>query len=479
MQAGNLVCVFLTLLMMLSLVSCRKETDEDLLIDDGGMFSSETEETEMLNAGTLSDRSETEALDGISKVPDSEVYNTWSAGTAGNSEKIFYVTSAGSVKSASTVTWLMMAADRISGTAVPMCSKPDCSHNDSSCGASLPSQLGSDVTAISVSDEYLYYAGYSDNGGTAFRRKLPDGAAEQIASIRDDSLFPGEINSTYHTNQSCFYKGDWYYAVSAGNTGDGEDRREAEHYATVARVPIDSGREAKTVIQDKVTGYDHYAMSMMPRDDGLYLVMLMYKDEILNDKELGSYLHTLGSMIFVYLINPETDSYEIVFTGEYPEGQRIQNLNLMGGKLYYETLGVEDRSTRLYVQDPASGESTLLIEKERSEFNYYDLRFIKEGILCIRWDSSDPEPAYAIEVYDYEGKKIRSFTIGKPEALKPENPDDYVIDGRLNMRTWIMGADSYYLYCMDTYTNWQTGLRFTAAYAVSLDGRRVLPFAEE
>ena len=85
--------------------------------------------------------------------------------------------------------------------------------------------------------------------------------------------FRGGINSAYHTNQSCFYKGDWYYAVSAGNTGDGEDRREAEHYATVARVPIDSGREAKTVIQDKVTGYDHYAMSMMPRDDGLYLVM--------------------------------------------------------------------------------------------------------------------------------------------------------------------------------------------------------------
>ncbi len=459
------------LLFALLLSCCRKAAEEDLLIDDR-KISLSGEESESTGAEYQSEES-TDDPGPVSAVPDTFVYDIGVNILAVNSENVLYIPPSAGDRTPQ----LLMAADRVSGITKPLCTKPDCSHDSVNCAAYI-GNAGNVLTAMAADDEWLYYAFSAAAGEKVFRRQLPDGEAEPLFSVSYTDLFPEEAEyiSTVSTGRSAFYKGDFYYTACVSDTPNTADRRERVYYATAALNPIDSGREARTVVRDKVTGFDFYDIFLMPRDEGLYIIEKMIKWESRTERE-SNISHILATQVCVFLYHPENDFCETVYTGEFPEGEELWNLNIIDGKLYYEAYAEEEAGIRIYSRDMETGESQLLIEKEEDPEteSTYECCFTKDAVILWKQQQTEgPEMKLFFEIYNYGSEKIREFAANKPAELKPQ---EYTAQDQVNGWTEAIGADESNLYFRDSWYSMTTGYRFIAAYAVSLDGLRVTPFA--
>lgn len=457
----------LLIIFSIGLTSCQKETDEDLLIDDGIIQTS---------ADDTSDEILSPAEDTLPVLQDSQIYNVWygAEGFAANDESLFFTSCVN--RTGAYLVYLMMSADRVTGEMKPMCTKPDCEHKDTSCGAYVP--FGFNLAAISASENGLYYALPTANERPVFSRKLPDGAAVQVCQGKDKDIFPEETSNTILMSQTCFYDGDYYYPVCGGDSGD--NVREITFYATVFRTSVTSGREEKTIYQEKVSGFDRYLLYLIPRREGLYIIQQMWKEEQRSD-EAGTRLVTVGTALSVYLYDPESEISKNVFYGEYPEGFSIRNINILDGRLYFVSgcrLEEGNWEETVYSQGFQDQEpQRILSPMTGSERVFYDVSFAKDYIV-VRKGSYTASDVMDIDLYGYEGEKIRSIHLKKPTEVLPESIEDYMVDGEegmyLNMESRLLGCSANDLYYQDTYSAEDKRESFT--YAVSADGIHILPF---
>ena len=454
-------CLLFAAFFLIFASSCRRETEEALLIDDEIFESSE-------NAGASAGTQDTdpraeEADQAPSGLMDSEIYNLLQPNRIfGHEENIYFLS--GSWRS-----WFMVSADRISGDTKPLCTKPDCPHNQSSCGAYVP--FYGELSAISASDDCLYYAGTVNNGCSIFKRELPDGPAEKLADVSLEDLFPVETNATMFYNTGCFYQGDFYYPVCAGAVpNDGTDR-DGEFYATVLRTPVTSGRPQRRIVSDKITGFDSYTVGLMPREEGLYIIELMSKEDRLEDG-----IHPLKSRMDIYLYNPSGETTEPVFSTEFEEGLYIRNCCIRGGKVYVTAFDREQDTMQVFLQEMTENEPKVLLSAEQHVNEVYrDILFTKDKICFYGTSASGESMNRGIELYDYEGRAAGEFTLDIPDVLKPENPEEFIINGSINRMTEILGSDDDCLYFHDSY--WSESNESADFYfAVSADGLRLTPF---
>ena len=448
-----LLCI---LFMMSALSACKKEKEEDLLVD----------------GGDLSVSADQEAAENPVYVNDSEIYNTRTNYLLENEESVFFMRGGGASSSLGVLTFLA-AADRVSGAVSPICSKPDCTHDDISCTAYTT--MGGTYSAVSASDEWVYYTTRTSEGRKLLRRKLPDGAEETIAIINYDKMLPEHPDTVFIMDGTCIYDGDYYSSVCAGVSGDEGMSRESELYATVYRVPVSSGREERTVFQEKVTGYDGYQIWLMPRSEGLYIIVIQSKTEYEND------LPVSAQVTSVYLYTPETERSELIFLCEDP----FWNLNIHDRKLFFVRGDSEDK-TCLYTQDFSDSEPTLLAVLSANSEDSSETVFYRDGICTYDfWDTvseSYDSDVINIQCFSYDGKLLSRESVNLPDTVKPEHSDDYIIpdtDGMLNGGSMLIGSDSYALYFKGDYTSWDRTKREDFYYGITLDGQRVLIFTEK
>ncbi len=468
----RIFCLFTLLLGLLNLAACKKAQDENLLVDDQDIFESSENEKTPESADPVETRifqPETEGEEETPILQDSKIFNTWN-GIAENDQAVFFLQSC---HTTSPQTWFIVSADRVSGLITPLCSKPDCSHQQISCSAYVP---GSMLTAVSVSENRLYYATNlnSGMGSAVYGRRLPDGAAEEVCSVLPETFFPAETNYMMNYSQHCFYDGDYYLPLCGGSVPDGRNVRGSEFYITVQRSPVTSGRPEKTVVQDKISGFDRYEICLMPREDGLFIIEKMVKEE---QTENGFY--PLTTRLDIYLYTSTADRTESVFSAEYGEGLYISRYTLHGGKVFLYGIDRNTNRSGLYVQSMTGSEPKLLFDFELDPNQYnWDVWFTEDLICIYRTDFFSDEPDTQFELYDYEGKQIRSFTVNRPDVLKPENTEDYLYEGRLMRDTSVIGNGAESLYLKDFYSSIQGESR-EYVFSVSLDGLRVTPFVGE
>ena len=461
-----LLCIIL--FMMSALSACKKEKDEDLLVDDEIFASFDSREE---SSGTVEQvilQPETEEDPPV--LSNSEIYNLEPNRIAEQDDSVYFLYSSSMT---SPGTYYLMAADLLTGIMKPLCSKPDCPHERVSCGAYEP-YIGSGLTTISASENRLYYAGTMQSGSGVFRRKFPDGAAEQVAYVNLLDMFPEKPNYTWHYNTSCFYEGDFYYPICAGTVPENGSVRENEFYATVYRSPVTSGNPERSIVQDKITGYDNYTVGLMPRGEGLYIIELMSKEE---RTEEG--IHTLQTRIDIFLHNPQNETTEPVFSTEYGEGLYIQNCCIRNGKVYFVAYDRTVHITQLFEHSMMESEPKLLLSLDQGVNEIYRHIYFTGENICVYGEGFSGEAlSLELTLYDYHGQKINRFNVNKPDELKPEDPGKYMTDGRLSGMTEVLGSGDRDLYFHDSYWSMK-GEYEDFYYAVSQDGLRVIPFVRE
>ena len=411
---------------------------------------------------------------------DSDIYNLMPQQISGNSESLCYPQAF--QKNGTSWVQLLMIADRRTGISAPVCSKKDCSHDSESCDAFLMNGNGT-ISALSISESRIYYTMGAGNtlGQTVYTKELPAGEPEKAARVDTENLFPEKImtekvNSVLVEPLDCFYDGDYYFTACMGNGKSTPS--ETTYYPTVVRSPITSGREEKTVFQDTLTGFDYIDLNLMPRDEGLYILEYMEKQGETLGKDYN--LSDGQAEMYIYLYNPDTDNTELVFSKEYPINFGIGNANILDGKLYFTAQdSTGDRS--VYVQDMKGEQEILLKIQPDTETKFSKVSFTEEYFCIWYQDSSSGELMLEIELYSYEGKQVRNFSVKKPLELKPENSESYLReDGSIYGSTVFLGSDSGALYFRDNYYSPSSaGAYEEFVYAVATDGMSVLPFIEK
>ena len=322
---------------------------------------------------------------------------------------------------------LIMFIDKATGIWAPLCGKPECLHNDETCGA----YVGSSCYALRVYDGKLYWLQGIKEFGFPFRlvRCGLDGTSRETVWTVDVSSSKSSFNYNefFSDLSSVFIHRGYIYFTSCGLiVVDGESRGRFR----VAAMPIDGGEPFMILDTETDEGYNAPRCCTVPLDDDVYIMLFSGSGRDLLNDIWGT------ERLEFYKWNSETKKTEelIVYDNDTPmvsvEAQGF--LPVRDDGIYFQKVleyqrddGEYDSCVTVCKYSFETGEIEDVVPRlHDGDFDsFFFMSFTKDYILGYSWGT-----AY---VFDYEGNLV---------AVK-ENLTEYEYPS-VN----VVGADEKYIY---------------------------------
>ncbi|MCM1190838.1 MAG: DUF5050 domain-containing protein [Butyrivibrio sp.] len=297
----------------------------------------------------------------------------------------------------------LMFMDRESGRVVPLCSRPDCTHEGMECNAYFR------VVENDGGGVHKYYLQYYE--GDLYAVGLSEDAYVSLFRIRADGSGEWEISAKlYRTDYAA--TGEWKtpHVLIHGGYVYFDDRY--QKIQKLERMSIDGGPSEVLFTGDR----DASAVSIQrikSNGDLLFFSVMSYWNDTPENAEVAAYRY-----------DPAAGQCSMVLEGF------LSTFSVRDGFLYYSSAeglrrySIQDQTTELLVEQPMNVPTITLTR------DYI--------ILCDQWGDGG-----TLTFYDYEGKKITTvpntlnvgwYFGGDSDMLFGECWDDYLSLGFLDLR---------------------------------------------
>ena len=245
---------------------------------------------------------------------------------------------------------------------MPLCSKPDCSHNDYTCNAYLASSY--DVNGIRIYEDKIYWLAYEDSN-LNFMRMNVDGTDHEVLFHMDYTT--NKILTYLSANKTwVLHRG---YIYIAGTVRRGSAAEEPIQLCVYA-IPMD-GKEIITVMDAQVPKAGGGFCFIKPVRNKLYISVNYYRTEEIEDEP-----YRMGAF---YCWDSKTRQGEYLFGQESYGGncetyfERYNPLPVPGDGLYYPYYKMQGDSSiakamKLSFQTGTLEEAVVLPEKFYPDF---------------------------------------------------------------------------------------------------------------
>ena len=273
-----MIGLFCALLGALSAASCKKESDEDLLVEDEifATFNSWEESAETVEQVVLQEGFFLDVPDVPSE--DNPLFKTY-GNFAEDSSYLYFINGA-----PGTDLGFFTAADKATGELIPLCTKEGCSHSDRFCMACIGNTQSWDILGMGRAGKKLYFA--KNSSGTSIvirsadltRCEYLDEGTIALADYFDTSGgFHGIRNPSGRFFGGDFYfsmlqqKGDW-----SGATGEYGIPLEFD-YRAVSAVYGFRDKEVSEIISSVYENWNMGSFWTLPDQDHVYSLIHLYR----------------------------------------------------------------------------------------------------------------------------------------------------------------------------------------------------------
>lgn len=330
---------------------------------------------------------------------------------------------------------ILMYADKATGIGGPLCGRPECLHNNSSCNAYL--ENASWPRGLCVYDGQLYWV--AGAGSSKIYRMNLDGTGRSDGT----ALNPNDDTEVTNGGYARFHRG---YVFSSGSKSTVVNGR-ATNFVAVTAGPMEGGDQF-TIFKKEYAGYTPYCALRFIGND-VYISVFSYFHE---DAENFTGYHSLFE---VYRWNMKTRESEPVFIGSYEDGVEFERYDFRvvpGDGIYLQKK----------ISDPEDGSYSYIAGKysfatgefEDIELRGYELRI--NGYPLDRWEPNYSEHYiikwgnHEVYVWDYDGNPVYSVAGIETQMMSQ------------------IGADEDYLYLSNS------DMRHYEYVAIPLDGGEII-----
>ncbi len=255
-----------------------------------------------------------------------------------------------------------------------LCIKPECSHDDKSCGAYVP-----DIHGLTVYDGRLcWLGGTQDNSGDMYiYSSALDGTDRKAQRSVDVYKYPHEYSSNNSFDSVIFHRGYMYVGYTLPVIEDGIPYT----YVILTQTPMTKKGETVELIRAKVAT-DSGKLLVLPKGNYIYV---SFSAELRDDDHIS-----LG----IYQFDTKKGSIKVLYGGSSPISVSYMNVT-DDGKLY-----LSSGSQRIFAKDDESQEISQIHSFDEAKYErlYMGRQYI---VACGGGYYGNEAIAYCIADYDF------------------------------------------------------------------------------
>lgn len=283
--------------------------------------------------------------------------------------------------------------DRESGKQVPLCAKPDCTHEKESCNAYFRMPL-----AIQIYDKMLYVvaAGSEESTMSLYRLSMDGSEREEVKK-----LYATEETDTEGCSLSFVIHRGYGYMVTNWMQKDRRERTQALY-----RISLDRDEEKEIIYEYK--GYVPLLYIIQGEKNRLYVTADRYLDKDLKEHETSSFYFDILKGTTTEL--PVPNGYGLI-------GEK-------NGSLYYYK---SDEKIVYRMNEDGTGQNGLFEWEYSDMLICRDSNYLYLNNMVAVYENDLPETELKVMVIDYEGNVVRELADMQERGLVWSNGEQILL----------------------------------------------------